>query len=125
VSDDLAFEIGIVETSAKHVDQVVILSLDAPGGANAIVVELGGFRGAVPSLDGAHKPAKQVVWTIGADKSVIDFPKDVAPSDVVSTTAILARPSLSQMPRGRRPHYHTNRFLLTPAPVTDLTIPIA
>jgi hypothetical protein len=35
-------------------------------------------------------------------------------------------PSLSQMPRGRRPHHHTNRFywsLLTSAPVLDSTIP--
>jgi hypothetical protein len=44
------------------------------------------------------------------DKSMIDFPTDVAPSDAVSTTTILARPSLSQMPRGRRPHHHVNRF---------------
>src|SRR5271170_7226569 len=42
---------------------------------------------------------------------MIDFPTDVAPSDVVSTKPSWHGPSLSQMPRGRRPHHHDNLAL--------------
>src|ERR1700722_9218882 len=75
--DDRALEIGVVETPAEDIDQVIILSLDTPGGANGIVIEFGGFRSSVPALDDAHKPARHVVWTVGAQPFALD---EIAPN---------------------------------------------
>src|SRR6202020_8599 len=70
--DNRALEIGVVETPAEDIYQVIILSLDAPCGANGIVVEFGGFRSGVPALDDAHKPPRHVVWTVGAQPFALD-----------------------------------------------------
>src|SRR5271154_3608995 len=72
MGDDRALEIGVVETPAEDVYQVIIFSLDTPGGANGIVVEFGGFRSGVPALDDAHKPARHVVWSVGAQPFALD-----------------------------------------------------
>ena len=50
-----AFKIGIVHLFAIDVQQVDALTLDAPGGADAIVIELAGFVGGIPTLDNAVK----------------------------------------------------------------------
>src|SRR4029077_17767833 len=48
-------------------------------------------------------------------KSGISFPTDVAPSDVFQRQPSWHGPSLSQMPRGRRPHHHSIAALSTVA----------
>src|ERR1700729_3912431 len=72
MGDDRALEIGVVETPAEDVYQVIILSLDAPGGANGIVVEFGGFRSGVPALDDAHKPARRCIGIVEAEPFAFD-----------------------------------------------------
>jgi len=48
-----ALQLGIFHAPPQHVQQVKVLALDPPGGADAEIAELGGLVGGVPALHDA------------------------------------------------------------------------
>lgn len=49
--DHSALEVGIVQFSPDHVDKIIVLKVDAPCGANAVVAEIGRLVGCIPTLN--------------------------------------------------------------------------
>src|SRR6267142_4855836 len=62
--EDGTFEAWEIDFAAKDIEQVEVLALHPPSGANAIVGKLGILVGGIPALDYLIEPFRLVIWSI-------------------------------------------------------------